>query len=92
MSTQQPSARQEQIRKQAKQIMDNFFVALKNANIEPGNIGVSRQKQTRQPVSGAVANSNSTKDSAQFDKFRAGMFANAPDKDIDYILAEKKHW
>jgi len=77
-------ARQEQIRAQAKKIMDNFFVALKNANISDNQIGVNRKKQTRKPESRKNDDSN--------DSFRQGMFANAPNKDIDHIVAEKKHW
>ena len=78
----QSVARQEKILAQAKQIMDNFFVALNSAKIKPQEIGVNRTQQSRSP------SSNSQKD----EEFRDLMFANAPNKDIDYIIAEKKHW
>ncbi len=75
--------RKEQIRAQAKSIMDNFFIALKNANIADHPIGVNRKEQTRLPEPRANGND---------DSFRHGMFANAPNKDINHIVAEKKSW
>lgn len=80
MSNSQES-RQKQIQEQASSIMNNFFDALSKAKISSDAIGVKRLEQTRVPK---------TKESPN--GFRDAMFKNAPNKDIDHILAEKKTW
>lgn len=77
------SEREAQIRAQATSIMDNFFTALKHANVSSDKIGVKRIAQTRIPKSKEMP-----------DGFRSAMFKNAPSKDTaeDYIIAEKKTW
>lgn len=79
----QNSEREAQIRAQATFIMDNFFTALKHANVSSDKIGVKRSLQTRIPQTQATPKG-----------FRECMFKNAPNKDISetYIIAEKKTW
>ena len=61
--------------------MDTFFTALSNETIQSDAFGLKRVTQTREPK--AV-----DKDPAYKDK----ILANAPLKNQDYIIAEKKSW
>jgi len=71
----------EKIRKEAKQIIDDFARALDKVKIKPGKekkeLGGFREE-------GAGRKSNSD--------FRKIMFENAPHKSGDSIIAEKKSW
>ena len=72
--------RTEKISQEAKQIMDTFFESLQKADVKIDEFGVIREKQTRNP--------STYKDTG----FKEKMFANAKNKDNDYLYAEKKHW
>ena len=71
----------EEIRIEAKKILDNFASALKDVKIKKErikkDIGGYREE-------GSGEKTNST--------FREQMFANAPNIDGDCIIAEKKKW
>ena len=71
----------EDIRRQAKEIMDSFEKALKKVGTENVDLGVSRKKMLRE------------EDKAECDEgFRPRFFDNAPRKDSDFIKAEKGAW
>jgi len=69
----------EEIKKQAKEIIDNFSKHI--GKIELGESKVLRKDQTRKE----------TKASSEKD-FRNRFFDNAPNKEGDLIKAEKGHW
>ena len=69
----------EEIKKQAKDILDNF--SDKMSKIELGEGRVQRENQTRQETE--------TKTDPDF---RKRLFDNAPRKDGDWIKAEKGSW
>ena len=73
---------QTQIAKEAKQILDNFAKELDKIKIQPKKsskkVGGFREEQPIQ--------SSEDKD------FKKRMFANAPNKEENFILAEKKKW
>ena len=71
---------QEKIKKEAKAIMDNFSKSLKGLEKEEFK-GVKRDNQTRKE-----SNSNCDPD------FRKAFFENAPNKEGDWIKAEKGKW
>lgn len=73
----------EEIKKQAKGIMDSFAKKLEKVEKEIKNIdvGVERDKFERDEGSGACQ---------EIDKDI--MFENAPKKNKDFIIAEKKGW
>jgi hypothetical protein len=79
--------RQQVIYEQAKKIMDDFFVAIKDTPI--CEIGVQRTKQTRIPSRSSQDNSVSL---SQTVDFKERILQNAPNKDQDCIIAEKKSW
>lgn len=71
----------EKIRKQAKQIIDNFVKALENVKFN--------EKKTKEKVSGFREEGQGTKRDKEFKEL---MFKNAPNKNEDNIIAEKKNW
>ncbi len=73
---------EERIKKEAKQIMDEFAKSLSNIESEMSeNFEVKREKQLR----------DETK--ASYDKeFRKIFLQNAPSMSDDFIKAEKKKW
>lgn len=73
--------RETQIKEQAKAIMDTFFEALEKSNISDESIGVLRDSQTREPHEGEIDL-----------EFKQNILKNAPQKDQDHIIAEKKSW
>ncbi len=79
MAAAQPD--QEKIRKQAKAVMDEFIKALDKVGEISGKVGLEREQTTREPTK-----SKPNKD------FRERMLKNAPKKDGDSIIAEKKSW
>ena len=73
----------EDIRKEAKEIMDNFSVKL-------GKI----QKSVKEPF---IEREDFEREenlilSSKSEDFRKRMFENAPEKNQDFIIAEKKSW
>jgi Asp-tRNA(Asn)/Glu-tRNA(Gln) amidotransferase C subunit len=70
----------EEIKKQAKEIMDNFASALEKVKVEEGR--VEREADRREEKRGEEADSD----------FRKIMFENAPEKEGDCIKAEKGGW
>ena len=70
----------EKIRVQAKQIMDEFVNALGRIGEVKEEYGVERQEETR------ITRTQS------FPGFRERMFRNAPKKNKDYLIMERKHW
>lgn len=73
--------RQERIKQEAVAIIDNFYNSLVKSDMTDVTVGVKREKQTRNPKR-TEANSD----------FKSAILRNAPLKDDDYILAEKKKW
>lgn len=69
----------EEIRKSAKDILENFSKKL--GKIELGEGKVERKEQTRTETKTEVD-----------DDFRKRFFENAPKKEGDWIKAEKGHW
>jgi len=71
----------EKIRKQVKQIMDNFIKALDKAEGIQQEFGSERKDSTRTKI-------KKDKDP----DFRERMFSNAPKKRDDFLVMEKKNW
>ncbi len=71
----------EEIRKQAKQIMDNFIKALDKAEDIKESFGSERKDSTRAKI-------KKHKDPY----FRERVFRNAPKKRDDFLVMEKKNW
>lgn len=69
------------IREQAKAIMDEFIKALDKAGNLGGEAGLERQEMVRDAKPGV-----------QDKEFRERMLKNAPKKDGDHIIAERKSW
>lgn len=72
----------EEIRKEAKEILDNFSKSLNKVKFKEkkgksdGNSGMREEKEG---MKGS-------------EDFRMRMFDNSPEKEGDYIIAEKKNW
>lgn len=73
--------RKEQIKKEAKQILDNFASSLEKVEL--------KKKKSRKEVGGFREESSGRKNDADF---RRIMFENAPHKDESNIITEKKSW
>ncbi len=71
----------QEIKKQAKEIMDNFAEKLSSVDVKEEEFGVERKVFEREE-------GNSEK--PEIDK--KIMFENAPAKNKDFIIAEKKKW
>ena len=70
-----------QIKIEAKKILDNFADALEKVRVE--------KKKVKKHAGGY----RKEKDGEKCDNdFRQGMFENAPSKEGDCIIAEKKKW
>ncbi len=69
----------DQIRAQAKKIMDEFTKALEGA-ADATEFGTRRDDQTRIPTE------------EKYPGFKKLILKNAPRKNEDYIIAEKKNW
>lgn len=69
-----------QIEREAKQILDKFSKALASVKAEESN--VERDVDRREEAEGEKCDS----------EFRKIMFENAPQKNKDFIIAEKKTW
>ncbi len=72
---------QEKIREQAKKIMDEFIASLDKADGSGNLFGEEREQAMREKLV--------KKDGADF---RKKMFENAPKKNDEFIIAEKKKW
>lgn len=73
--------KKEEIRKQAKEILKSFGRSLERIKVE--------KKALKKEVGGFRQEGNG--DSGEND-FRQRMFSNAPSKNDDFIIAEKKTW
>jgi len=71
----------DEIKKQAKEMMDSFEKELKKVESEKIELGVKRKGQTR----------DETKAGCDAD-FKQRFFENAPNKEGDMIKAEKGSW
>lgn len=72
----------EEIKKQAKEIIDNFSEKLGKVGKKAGETFIEREKSFREE-----------KEPMNCDEdFRSRMFENAPNKKGDFIIAEKKAW
>lgn len=71
----------EEIRKQAREILDSFSRALAGVSI--------KEKAVKSEVGGFREEGAGEKRSGEF---REGVFANASKKNEDCIIAEKKSW
>ena len=72
---------QEEIKKQAKKILDRFSKALEKVKIPESR--VEREKDRRE---------EKEEPSKEEEEFRRIMLENAPEKDKDCIIAEKGEW
>lgn len=72
----------EEIRKEAKGIMDSFSKKLSKVSKKIPESLIEREEGEREEVEKKEENSD----------FRERMFENAPRKNKDFILAEKKKW
>ena len=71
----------ERIKKQAKSIMDDFIKALDKVGEISGEVWIERDEMTR-----------AAKHNKPDSDFRKRMLKNAPKKDDNHIIAEKKSW
>ena len=72
----------EEIKKEAKSIIDNFSKKLENLKSKTDETFIERDKCFREENKPLDCDSD----------FRKRMFDNAPNKNKDFILAEKKQW
>lgn len=72
---------EDRIRTQAKAIMDEFVKALDKAGEISGEVGIEREHATR-----------AAKKEKMDNEFRERMLKNAPKKDSDHVIAERKSW
>jgi len=75
------TANKEEIEKQAKQILDNFSKSLESVKIKS-----KKEKASQTPFR------EETQAKSCNPEFRKQMFANAPNKNEDCIIAEKAQW
>lgn len=75
--------RKEEIRLEAKKILDNFGKTLESVKF--------KQKEVKVELSGFREEGSGNENVGDRD-FRERMFENAPNKDKDSIIAEKKKW
>jgi len=74
-------AKREEIRKGAKKILDNFAKTLEGVKLS--------EKKEVAGVGGFRVEGEGKKGN---EEFRKAMFANAPNKNEDNLIAEKKKW
>jgi Asp-tRNA(Asn)/Glu-tRNA(Gln) amidotransferase C subunit len=72
----------EEIKKQAKEIMDKFAKSIDSVKDKVQDSSVERDKDRREEREGKSSDAD----------FRKIMFSNAPSKEGDFILGEKKKW
>ncbi|MDO8459539.1 MAG: hypothetical protein Q7S74_00365 [Nanoarchaeota archaeon] len=73
--------KQEQIKVEAKQILDNFAAALEKVKVE--------KKHLKKELGGFREEGQ---ENSPNQEFRKKMFSNAPNKKENFIIAEKKKW
>ena len=73
--------REEEIRKEAKKIMDGFIKALEKVRDIKEEVGFEAEEDVRTPK----------KSKADAD-FKKRFLANAPKSKEDFVVAEKKKW
>ncbi len=73
--------KREEIKKEAKKILDNFAKALDKVSV--------KKKALKKGVGGFREEGQGK---GADEDFRERVFENAPNKDGDYIIAEKKKW
>lgn len=71
----------EEIRKEAKVVLDNFASALEKVEL--------KEKGLKKHVGGFREEENGNRCD---EDFRKGMFDNAPETKGDFIVAEKRRW
>jgi hypothetical protein len=74
-------AKKEEIRREAKQILDKFANALERVKL--------KEKKAKKEAGGYREEGAGIKPD---NDFRTRMFENAPEKDENCIIAEKKEW
>jgi hypothetical protein len=74
-------AKREEIKKEAKQILSKFAKSLEKVKL--------KEKKEKKEVGGFREEGEPGKPNADF---RKRMFENAPNKDEDCIITEKKEW
>lgn len=74
--------KKDQIKKEAKEIMDKFAKSLDSIKEKVKDSFVEREKDRREEKEGKFADRD----------FREIMFENAPSKSGDFICGEKKKW
>ncbi|MBS3085236.1 hypothetical protein J4225_00950 [Candidatus Pacearchaeota archaeon] len=72
----------EEIKKEAKQIMNSFYEKLSKIKVKIKEPLIERKESERQEGEGSEGN----------EEFRDLMFNNAPNKQEGFIIAEKKKW
>ena len=72
----------EEVRVLAKKIMDEFISALNKVEEITPEFGVQRDENVREPFENKYSG----------DEFKSKILKNAPKKDEDFIIAEKKKW
>lgn len=72
----------QEIKKQAKSIMDSFSKKLSNINKKISESLIERDQGEREEIGVVEGN----------EEFRKIMFDNAPEKNNDFIIGEKKGW
>lgn len=73
--------KKEEIRKEAKRILDNFSKALEKVSV--------KKKVLKKEVGGFRDEGNGKETDMDF---RDRVFENAPNKNGEYLIAEKKKW
>ena len=77
----QTTVRNDEILASAKKIMEGFFSKLSQETIRSDSFGLQRNTQTRQP---RIVDKDQS--------YKNKILNNAPLKNQDYIIAEKKTW
>jgi Asp-tRNA(Asn)/Glu-tRNA(Gln) amidotransferase C subunit len=72
---------EEKIRKEAREILDKFAKELEGVEL--------KERKDKKEVGGVREEGSGGEGSSDF---RKRMFANAPNKEGDFIVAEKKKW
>ena len=72
----------QEIKKQAKSIMDSFSKKLSRVDKKISESLIERDEGEREEGGGQICDN----------EFRKIMFENAPNKNKDFIIAEKKGW
>jgi len=71
-----------EIRRDAKRILDSFSEKISKVKVSKGEPIIKREDFERDEREGKIGDDN----------FRKIMFDNAPNKNKDFIIAEKKSW